>query len=161
MKNPKQLITLTAVVAMCGVLLASCGGGSGGSTSKAEVINGITVPPEPDATLNAATLAGVDSNSNGVRDDVERKIADSFGSDKLKYESALTLAKAEQSLLSSGDKSAYASMLCDMSSGYTKELDAVTIYTSEGNSSRATTLRELSDVVIVRDSVTGRCSLEE
>lgn len=28
MKNPKQLITLAAIVAMCGVLLASCGGGS-------------------------------------------------------------------------------------------------------------------------------------
>ena len=40
-----------------------------------EVINGITVPPEPDRRTNRVTLAGVDSNRNGVRDDVERKIA--------------------------------------------------------------------------------------
>lgn len=73
MKNPKQLITLAAIVATCGLLLASCGGGSSGSS--ATTINGISVPPEPDATLNNATLAGVDSNNNGVRDDVERVIA--------------------------------------------------------------------------------------
>ncbi len=36
-------------------------------------ING-DLPPEPDATANNATLVGVDSNSNGIRDDVERAI---------------------------------------------------------------------------------------
>jgi len=36
-------------------------------------ING-TLPPEPDPTANSATLAGVDSNNNGIRDDVERAI---------------------------------------------------------------------------------------
>lgn len=41
---------------------------------KNETINGITVPPEPDPKVNNATLAGVDVNGNGVRDDVERKI---------------------------------------------------------------------------------------
>lgn len=40
-----------------------------------EVINGITVPPEPAPSINNATLAGVDSNKNGVRDDVERYVA--------------------------------------------------------------------------------------
>ena len=40
-----------------------------------EVINGVTVPPEPAPDLNNATLAGVDVNNNGVRDDVERVIA--------------------------------------------------------------------------------------
>lgn len=40
-----------------------------------EVINGITVPPEPAPSVNNATLAGVDSNNNGVRDDVERYVA--------------------------------------------------------------------------------------
>ncbi len=39
-----------------------------------EVINGHTLPPEPDPTINNATLLGVDSNNNGVRDDVERWI---------------------------------------------------------------------------------------
>ncbi len=39
-----------------------------------EVIHGHTLPPEPDPTINNATLGGVDSNANGVRDDVERAI---------------------------------------------------------------------------------------
>ena len=46
-----------------------------GRAPKMEVINGITVPPEPAPTINNATLAGVDVNNNGVRDDVERMIA--------------------------------------------------------------------------------------
>lgn len=46
-----------------------------GRPPASEVINGITVPPEPAPSINNATLAGVDSNRNGVRDDVERKIA--------------------------------------------------------------------------------------
>ncbi len=37
--------------------------------------NGFPIPPVPDAVVNAATLAGVDVNNNGVRDDVERTIA--------------------------------------------------------------------------------------
>ena len=35
------------------------------------VINGHTLPPEPNPAINNATLLGVDSNENGVRDDVE------------------------------------------------------------------------------------------
>lgn len=38
------------------------------------VINGHALPPEPDPKINNATLLGIDSNHNGVRDDVERKI---------------------------------------------------------------------------------------
>src|SRR4051812_48211198 len=40
-----------------------------------EVINGIVVPPEPAPSVNDSTLAGIDSNNNGVRDDVERFVA--------------------------------------------------------------------------------------
>ena len=36
-----------------------------------EVINGHILPPEPDSKINNATLLGIDSNNNGVRDDVE------------------------------------------------------------------------------------------
>ena len=36
-------------------------------------ING-ALPPEPDSVENNATLVGVDSNNNGIRDDVERAI---------------------------------------------------------------------------------------
>jgi len=39
-----------------------------------EIIHGHTLPPEPDAVVNNSTLLGVDSNDNGVRDDVERWI---------------------------------------------------------------------------------------
>jgi hypothetical protein len=74
-------------------ILASCGGGDNstetateqaqaavpgawtGRAPKVEVINGITVPPEPSLAANNATLAGVDANANGVRDDVDRKLA--------------------------------------------------------------------------------------
>ena len=38
------------------------------------VVNGHTLPPEPDKALNDATLFGIDTNNNGVRDDVERYI---------------------------------------------------------------------------------------
>ncbi|WP_345975308.1 hypothetical protein [Sulfurimonas sp. HSL3-7] len=37
-------------------------------------INGHKLPPEPDETINNSTLLGIDSNNNGVRDDVERWI---------------------------------------------------------------------------------------
>jgi len=37
-------------------------------------INGYRLPPEPDKKLNDSTLLGIDVNSNGVRDDVERWI---------------------------------------------------------------------------------------
>ncbi len=36
------------------------------------------IPPEPDPILNNATVAGVDSNTNGIRDDVERIISKEF-----------------------------------------------------------------------------------
>jgi hypothetical protein len=37
-------------------------------------VNGHRLPPEPDKTLNDSTLLGIDTNNNGVRDDVERWI---------------------------------------------------------------------------------------
>ena len=37
-------------------------------------VNGHRLPPEPDPAVNNATLLGIDSNHNGVRDDVERWI---------------------------------------------------------------------------------------
>lgn len=73
------------------LLLSSCGGMSHSATTESatttgtttidgsgtvELINGIPVPPEPDPVANNATLAGIDVNGNGVRDDVERKIAE-------------------------------------------------------------------------------------
>ncbi len=41
-------------------------------------VNGHTLPPEPDPAVNNATLLGIDSNNNGVRDDVERWIYEKY-----------------------------------------------------------------------------------
>jgi hypothetical protein len=37
-------------------------------------VNGHSLPPEPDSKVNNAALFGIDSNHNGVWDDVERWI---------------------------------------------------------------------------------------
>jgi len=42
------------------------------------VVNGHVLPPEPDPKVNNATLLGIDSNNNGVRDDVERWIYEEY-----------------------------------------------------------------------------------
>ncbi|MBA1420685.1 MAG: Ig-like domain-containing protein [Epsilonproteobacteria bacterium] len=42
------------------------------------VVNGHVLPPEPDKTLNDSTFLGIDSNNNGVRDDVERWIYETY-----------------------------------------------------------------------------------
>ena len=41
-------------------------------------VNGHTLPPEPDKALNDSTLLGIDVNNNGVRDDVERWIYETY-----------------------------------------------------------------------------------
>ena len=43
-----------------------------------EIINGHTLPPEPNSALNNSTLLGIDVNNNGVRDDVERWIYETY-----------------------------------------------------------------------------------
>jgi len=47
---------------------------SNSTSTQPTVINGHTLPPEPDPIVNDSTLLGIDVNGNGVRDDVERKI---------------------------------------------------------------------------------------
>ncbi len=41
-------------------------------------VNGHVLPPEPDKALNDSTLLGIDTNNNGVRDDVERYIYETY-----------------------------------------------------------------------------------
>ena len=48
---------------------------------KAEPYTGL-LPEAPDMEENDATLLGIDSNNNGVRDDIEIEIVDRFGDDK-------------------------------------------------------------------------------
>lgn len=113
---------LLSMLCISTVLLASCGGGSGeeqtsdaksadgrkealavppgwkGRAPTYEVINGITVPPEPAPSINNATLAGVDINNNGVRDDVERKIA-YVANTSATFQIGLELARIRQRIL--------------------------------------------------------------
>lgn len=41
-------------------------------------VNGYELPPKPDVAMNDSTLLGIDSNNNGVRDDVERYIIQTY-----------------------------------------------------------------------------------
>ena len=68
-----------------------------------EIVNGYLLPPEPDEQLNNATLLGIDSNDNGVRDDVERWIFLEMeiynGYEKIEQVIAMQTAKAFQMTL--------------------------------------------------------------
>lgn len=93
-----------------------------------EVINGIAVPAEPDPVTNNATLAGVDSNANGIRDDVERVLAREFGSSQAMYSEAFSFAVAEQAVIvlpSSATIAAYTRAV-DCSTMSSKELNKAT-----------------------------------
>jgi hypothetical protein len=105
MKSANHFRVIAPAILMLS-FLTSCGGGgsSGGAststtpTATTEVINGITVPVAPDATANAATLKGVDSNNNGVRDDVERVIAEKSETE-INFQKASALARIYQLLI--------------------------------------------------------------
>ena len=66
--------------------------------SAPEVINGYTLPPEPDPTINNSTLLGIDSNNNGVRDDVERKVIETYR-EPIKIELMMAYSKVANSVL--------------------------------------------------------------
>ncbi len=92
------------------MLLNACGSGASFSQPQStspvsqQTINGITVPPAPDPVANNATLLGVDSNNNGVRDDVERQVATTYGGDANHYDAAMRAAKSDQEyLVANGD----------------------------------------------------------
>ncbi len=61
-------------------------------------INGYKLPPEPDETLNNSTLLGIDVNGNGVRDDVERKVIETYV-EPIKIELMMSYTKVAQKLL--------------------------------------------------------------
>ena len=56
-----------------------------------EVINGVTVPPDPGAA-GKQTLQGIDADGDGVRDDVQRFLAQQYGDDLKTYNSAKKVA---------------------------------------------------------------------
>jgi len=67
------------------------------------IIDGFLLPPEVDETLNNSTLLGIDANSNGIRDDVERWILLDmeirYGNSKAERAIAFEKAKAYQMTL--------------------------------------------------------------
>ncbi len=66
------------------------------------IINGVRLPPEPLPEENNATLVGIDSNDNGVRDDVERAIYTTYPT-KIRQQILMQSAKGHQLMLADPD----------------------------------------------------------
>lgn len=116
-KQGRVLLLIFVVFAGIGVWLYSQ------SRSSATVINGIVVPPEPNPKVNNATLAGIDLNKNGVRDDVERMIARMYGNNESKFNEAFAFSRLEQAgIINSNKKTA---------EDYTKAVDCSTMTADE------------------------------
>lgn len=100
------------------VVLSGCGGGgdgnspisaspssnstgltSGGVAADITSINGVTVPPDPGAA-GKKSPAGVDTNANGVRDEVERELAAYYGKASVAHAAAMNFARRLQTPLS-------------------------------------------------------------
>jgi len=67
------------------------------------VFTGYTLPPEPDKKENKKTLLGIDSNNNGIRDDVEIYLVERFKDESIKN-IAFDIAKSLQNILLVTDK---------------------------------------------------------
>ena len=63
-----------------------------------EMLHGFVVPPDPGAAATA-TVAGVDTNQNGIRDEIDRHIAQAYGEKAVEFVAAQALARAAQLLL--------------------------------------------------------------
>ena len=78
-------------------------GGAGASASAgvsgaSNTFHGLVVPPDPGAAATA-TVAGVDMDNNGIRDEVDRHIAQIYGAKPIKFAAAQAVARADQLLL--------------------------------------------------------------
>lgn len=93
MTNTKLILALAAL--LCATLGAE-------SYAQADTINGVTVPPQPEEKLNDSTKAGIDTDKNGIRDDIDRYIADEFGEDANQLKHARLYAQAEQKMIVTG-----------------------------------------------------------
>lgn len=134
MKTPlshwRKAAPFLIVASLIGVL-TSCGGGGGegGSSSTTPTatpntgttttINNIAVPVIPDVTTNNATIAGVDSNKNGIRDDVDRLIAvTNTGTQQQNTATRISAAMKAQTALTAANQKAndYRKYECDITS---------------------------------------------
>ncbi len=85
-------------------LMSGCGGSNSSTDTQQpttpEVIHGYTLPPEPNLAINNSTLLGIDSNNNGVRDDVEIWILKKYKDEHPIYtEIAMQVGRAWQKVL--------------------------------------------------------------
>jgi len=70
-----------------------------------KVISGHRLPPEPDPKINNSTLLGIDSNNNGVRDDVERWVYETYKDNHPIYiDIAMQEARADKKILETPEK---------------------------------------------------------
>ncbi len=81
------------------VILVSCGGPAGSISSENSTVSARVLPPDPGSAATA-TVAGVDVNNNGVRDEVEISISKNVADDN-DYAASLTVAAAYQKYLTS------------------------------------------------------------
>lgn len=73
------------------------------NVSNPNVINGHVVPPMPDPIENKKTVAGIDIDNNGIRDDVDRYVAENFGNDSI-YDAVVREEQQLQAMLISPTK---------------------------------------------------------
>ena len=88
-------------------VLSACGGSGAALTPAVTPVDARPLPPDPGAAATAS-LAGVDVNANGVRDEVERSISQTIADDA-QYRATMIAAQAYQRLLSGvppGDRAA-------------------------------------------------------
>lgn len=128
MKYKYLLLTLIILIASCGGSGGNGDAGSGGIPPTAGgLINGIAVPPDP--SLPTATISGVDSNANGVRDDSERAIAKSAGTTPTLYIAAMSLSEKLQVSVSntSAAPAAARAFVAKAACGSIEEVQAATL----------------------------------
>jgi hypothetical protein len=80
------------------ISFSACGGTSPSLPS------GYTLPPMPDSTSNSATIEGIDSNNNGVRDDVEIYIYTNYSKPEEQRSQMQTARMIQDSLLNIKNK---------------------------------------------------------
>lgn len=106
-------ILMTSLIGCSSGGNASAGATNGNSNSQPSqsetyLVNGVDIsnksenlslkglPPAPDKTLNDSTVAGIDSDNDGVRDDVQRYIAVKYAGSARQRAGALQMARSLQ-----------------------------------------------------------------
>jgi hypothetical protein len=87
---------------------------AGYSHEGGEVVNGFVLPPYPDPKINDSTLLGIDTNNNGVRDDVERWLIFRYKDHHpIVTEIGFQTAKAAQEILKASPKTYEEALIVD------------------------------------------------